>query len=112
MATRPETIDDFTDKVKQLYESDPEKVRLVLKYRHTDGVMTLRATNDELWLIYKTDQSSDMRRLEAMQLWMTASMCGSSVESLTEAAEDDVDTTVTQTGGLTNRRRGKKSKRK
>lgn len=48
MAQRCESIDDFSVKVKELYESDPAKVRFVLKYKHAEGTMTLRATNDEL----------------------------------------------------------------
>jgi hypothetical protein len=48
MAQRPSSIDEFATKVKELYASDPAKVRFVLKYKHHEGTMTLRATNDEL----------------------------------------------------------------
>ncbi|KAH8056452.1 hypothetical protein JL722_7286 [Aureococcus anophagefferens] len=87
MAQRPSSIDEFATKVKELYASDPAKVRFVLKYKHHEGTMTLRATNDELWLIYKTDQAAEFRRLEALQLWLMAAMCGSDVEALTAESE-------------------------
>lgn len=103
MAARPESIDELSEKVKELYESDPAKVRFVLKYRHVDGVMTLRATNDEFWLVYKTDQMSEMRRLEALQLWLMAAMCNVSSDDLVDAVEEEP-----QHG---RRRRGKKGKK-
>ena len=39
------------------------------------------------WLIYKTDQAAEFRRLEALQLWLMAAMCGSDVEALTAAPQ-------------------------
>ena len=106
MAQRPTSIDEFAEKVKELYASDPGKVRFVLKYKHHEGTMTLRATNDELWLIYKTDQAAEFRRLEALQLWLMAAMCGSDVDALTaESAAAPPDSPRRETS---NKRRGKK----
>lgn len=107
MAARPSSIDEFSEKVKELYESDPSKVRFVLKYRHADGTVTLRATNDEFWLIYKTDQAAEQRRLEALQLWLMAMMCNVSPDSLEEEVDDEETTVV---GSTTRRRRGGKKK--
>eukprot|EP00629_Pelagomonadales_sp_RCC1024_P001668 CAMPEP_0119276216 /NCGR_PEP_ID=MMETSP1329-20130426/15073_1 /TAXON_ID=114041 /ORGANISM="Genus nov. species nov., Strain RCC1024" /LENGTH=105 /DNA_ID=CAMNT_0007276643 /DNA_START=184 /DNA_END=497 /DNA_ORIENTATION=- len=87
MAQRCADIDEFSEKVKELYALDPRRVRFVMKYKHREGSLTMRATNDELWLTYRTDQASDMRRLEALQLWLTAAMAGSDVETLTAEAE-------------------------
>jgi len=83
-------------------------VRFVLKYKHADGSLTLRATNDELWLLYKTDQASDMRRLEAVHLWLLAAMCDTTPEALADVgAPPDEEQTVEH-----GRRRGKKNRRK
>ena len=88
MAQRCADVDEFVERVKELYELDPARVRFVMKYRHADGSLALRATNDELWLLYRTTQASDIRRLEALQLWLMSAMAGSDVETLTrEAAE-------------------------
>ncbi|KAJ8602687.1 hypothetical protein CTAYLR_003766 [Chrysophaeum taylorii] len=103
MASRPASIDEFTEKAKELFESDPAKVRFVLKYKHGEGTMTLRTTNDEFWLIYRTDQAAELRRLEALQLWLMAAMCAVSPESLDAPEEEDKD--------HPRRRRGKKSKK-
>ena len=62
-------------------------------------------TNDELWLLYRTTQASDIRRLEALQLWLMSAMAGSDVETLTrEAAEADA--------AAAERREGKRKGRK
>eukprot|EP00631_Chrysoreinhardia_giraudii_P003913 CAMPEP_0197426868 /NCGR_PEP_ID=MMETSP1170-20131217/36511_1 /TAXON_ID=54406 /ORGANISM="Sarcinochrysis sp, Strain CCMP770" /LENGTH=124 /DNA_ID=CAMNT_0042954535 /DNA_START=11 /DNA_END=386 /DNA_ORIENTATION=- len=55
--------------------------------------MTLRSTNDDFWLIYKTDQAAELRRLEGLQLWLMASMCDVSTEALAPPAQDDAGTT-------------------
>lgn len=36
------------------------------------------------WLIYKTDQIAELRRLEALNLWLIAAMCDVSPEVLAE----------------------------
>ncbi|KAH8044195.1 signal recognition particle 9 kDa protein [Aureococcus anophagefferens] len=110
MAQRPSSIDEFATKVKELYASDPAKVRFVLKYKHHEGTMTLRATNDELWLIYKTDQAAEFRRLEALQLWLMAAMCGSDVEALT--AESEAQAAAEAEAAAQRRDGGKKRKGK
>ncbi|KAJ1446093.1 hypothetical protein M885DRAFT_547741 [Pelagophyceae sp. CCMP2097] len=110
MATRPGTIEEFTDRVKELFALDAAKTRFILKYKHTDGNMSLRATNDELCIIYKTDQASEMRRAEALQLWLIAAMCDVEVDALPEQAEGEAD--LPRQGAPSDKqRRGKKSKR-
>ena len=105
MAQRCADVDEFVERVKELYELDPARVRFVMKYRHADGSLALRATNDELWLWYRTTQASDIRRLEALQLWLMSAMAGSDVETLTrEAAEADA--------AAAERREGKRSCRR
>ena len=105
MAQRCADVDEFVERVKELYELDPARVRFVMKYRHSDGSLALRATNDELWLLYRTTQASDIRRLEALQLWLMSAMAGSDVETLTrEAAEADA--------AAAERREGKRKGRK
>ena len=105
MAQRCADVDEFVERVKELYELDPARVRFVMKYRHADGSLALRATNDELWLLYRTTHASDIRRLEALQLWLMSAMAGSDVETLTrEAAEADA--------AAAERREGKRKGRK
>ncbi|KAG6438252.1 hypothetical protein SASPL_103189 [Salvia splendens] len=41
-----ESWDDFVEKSVQLFRSDPEKTRYAMKYRHCDGKLVLKVTDD------------------------------------------------------------------
>lgn len=62
------------------------------------------------WLIYKTDQAAEFRRLEALQLWLMAAMCGSDVEALT--AESEAQAAAEAEAAAQRRDGGKKRKGK
>ncbi|KAG2467635.1 signal recognition particle 9 kDa protein [Erpetoichthys calabaricus] len=59
-----QTWDEFTRAAEKLYLKDPMKVRVVLKYRHCDGNLCLKVTDDAVCLQYKTDQAQDVKRIE------------------------------------------------
>mmetsp|Transcript_20370 Transcript_20370/g.62761 ORF Transcript_20370/g.62761 Transcript_20370/m.62761 type:complete len:113 (+) Transcript_20370:271-609(+) len=106
MAQRASDVDEFVEKVKELYDLDPVRVRFVMKYKHAEGTLTLRATNDEIWLTYTTDQVSDMRRLEALQLWLMSAMAGSDGDTLAAEAEAAEQAAAGDRGG--GKRKGRK----
>ncbi|KAL3644938.1 Signal recognition particle protein [Castilleja foliolosa] len=54
-----ESWDDFMDKSVQLFRSDPEKTRYSMKYRHCDGKLVLKVTDDK-----ETDQAQDAKKME------------------------------------------------
>nr|GMD25098.1 Signal recognition particle 9 kDa protein [Ipomoea batatas] len=39
--------DDFVEKSVQLFRADPGKTRYVMKYRHSDGKLVLKVTDDK-----------------------------------------------------------------
>ncbi|KAF3663199.1 Signal recognition particle 9 kDa protein [Capsicum annuum] len=39
--------DDFVERSVQLFRADPEKTRYVMKYRHSDGKLVLKVTDDK-----------------------------------------------------------------
>ncbi|KAJ1148779.1 hypothetical protein NDU88_001605 [Pleurodeles waltl] len=39
-------------------------VRVVLKYRHCDGNLCIKVTDDLVCLQYKTDQAQDVKKIE------------------------------------------------
>ncbi|KAL3849935.1 hypothetical protein ACJIZ3_011817 [Penstemon smallii] len=75
--------DDFVEKSVQLFRADPEKTRYAMKYRHCDGKLVLKVTDDKeenlkLEVIFttfsfllsyqcikfKTDQAQDAKKME------------------------------------------------
>uniref|UniRef100_A0A803J8S6 Signal recognition particle 9 kDa protein n=1 Tax=Xenopus tropicalis TaxID=8364 RepID=A0A803J8S6_XENTR len=40
------------------------KVRVVLKYRHCDGNLCIKVTDDVVCLLYRTDQAQDVKKIE------------------------------------------------
>uniref|UniRef100_A0A2R8NDQ8 Signal recognition particle 9 kDa protein n=1 Tax=Callithrix jacchus TaxID=9483 RepID=A0A2R8NDQ8_CALJA len=88
-----QTWEEFSRAAEKLYLADPMKVRVVLKYRHTDGNLCIKVTDDlvdltvlprliwnfwtqtiflpqppkplGLWcLVYKTEQAQDVKKIE------------------------------------------------
>ncbi|KTG44136.1 hypothetical protein cypCar_00002636 [Cyprinus carpio] len=41
-------------------------VRVVLKYRHCDGNICMKVTDDAVCLQYKTDQAQDVKKIEKL----------------------------------------------
>lgn len=58
--------DEYSKAVEQMYMSNPSRCRLVVKYRHCDGSMVLKMTDDSSCLMYRTDQLQDIKRLEKL----------------------------------------------
>ncbi|XP_019188709.1 PREDICTED: signal recognition particle 9 kDa protein-like [Ipomoea nil] len=56
--------DDFVEKSVQLFRADPEKTRYVMKYRHSDGKLVLKVTDDKECIKFKTDQAQDAKKME------------------------------------------------
>lgn len=44
----------------------PTKImaRVVLKYRHSDGSLCIKVTDDLVCLVYRTDQAQDVKKIE------------------------------------------------
>ncbi|KAF4070729.1 hypothetical protein AMELA_G00276950 [Ameiurus melas] len=42
------------------------QVRVVLKYRHCDGNLCMKVTDNAVCLQYKTDQAQDVRKIEKL----------------------------------------------
>ena len=43
-----ENLDDFVQQAEELYLKDPLRVRYVLKYKHKDGKLLLKVTDDKV----------------------------------------------------------------
>ena len=113
MSLRTDQFEDFSDKCKELYETTPDKVReraaravasstvplslsprapqtrVVLKYKHGEGKLYMRATNDDVCVMFETDQATEVRKLEKLHQWLMASMCGADPDAMDEAMEEE-----------------------
>ena len=58
------------------YVEHPAHTRYTLKYRHTDGKVVLKVTNDRQCLKYLTDQAGDVKRIEKLNNLFVTYMCG------------------------------------
>lgn len=65
-ATMPQfqTWEEFSQAAEKLYLADPMKVHVVLKYRHVDGNLCIKVTDDLVCLVYRTDQAQDVKKIE------------------------------------------------
>ncbi|XP_068135782.1 signal recognition particle 9 kDa protein [Hyperolius riggenbachi] len=79
--------DEFTRAAEKLYNSDPMKVRVLLKYRHCDGSLRMKVTDDVVCLLYSTDQAQDVKKIEKFQSQLMRQMVAR--ESRSAAMETD-----------------------
>uniref|UniRef100_A0AAQ4QBN2 Signal recognition particle 9 kDa protein n=1 Tax=Gasterosteus aculeatus aculeatus TaxID=481459 RepID=A0AAQ4QBN2_GASAC len=64
-----QTWEEFARAAEKLYLTDPMKVRVVLKYRHCDGNLCIKVTDNAAvsdCLQYKTDQAQDVKKIEKL----------------------------------------------
>lgn len=65
---------EFSQSAETLYLENPLKCRLVMKYRHKDGQLVVKCTDDKVCLLYKTENSQDIKRIEKLSSQMMRHM--------------------------------------
>eukprot|EP00873_Tetraselmis_striata_P000095 jgi/Tetstr1/420359/TSEL_011479.t1 len=104
--------DDFVVAAQRLFQEQPGRVRYSMKYRHCDGKLILKVTNNSECLLYKTDQVQDLKKIEKLNnLFFALTSRGKSAgaEDLDLEMPEAQITQATVAGGQTgrkNRRRG------
>lgn len=58
--------DEFERASGQLYEQKPDKARLCVKYRHLDGKLVLKVTDDEVCLKYLAQYAHDVKKVDKL----------------------------------------------
>ncbi|KAJ5078848.1 signal recognition particle 9 kda protein [Anaeramoeba ignava] len=56
--------EEFHEASMKLYQSNPQKTRFTMKYRHCDGVLVLKVTDDKTCLKYAVSYSQDLHEVE------------------------------------------------
>ena len=71
-----ESWEAFYAEAEKLYLEHPDHTRFVTKYRHVDGKVELKVTNDRVCLKFVTDQQQDLKRIEKLNNLFLTYMCG------------------------------------
>ncbi|KAK7293190.1 hypothetical protein RJT34_16053 [Clitoria ternatea] len=58
--------DKFVERSIEMFRADPDSTRYVMKYRHCDGKLVLKVTDNRECLKYKTDQAQEARKMEKL----------------------------------------------
>ena len=61
-----QVFEDFSKAAEQLYMAEPNKTRVALKYRHTEGSLKVKVTDDQVCLQFKTEDKADVKRIEKL----------------------------------------------
>ena len=58
--------DEFCKAAERLYLQDPSKCRFTTKYRHCDGQLIVKVTDDQVCVQYKSEHAQDVKKLEKL----------------------------------------------
>mmetsp|Transcript_25756 Transcript_25756/g.89699 ORF Transcript_25756/g.89699 Transcript_25756/m.89699 type:complete len:144 (-) Transcript_25756:83-514(-) len=68
--------DDFFARAQKLQAASPLRTRLWHKYRHDDGVLVIKVTDDVQCLKFRTELASDLKNLEIITTWFLSAATG------------------------------------
>ena len=58
--------EEFAKNAETLYSKDPLKCRFVMKYRHNDGKLVVKLTDNASCLMYLADNAQDVKKVEKL----------------------------------------------
>ncbi|KAG2326848.1 hypothetical protein Bca4012_035754 [Brassica carinata] len=91
--------DEFVDRSVQLFKSDPESTRYVVKYRHCDGKLVLKVTDNKECLKFKTDQAQEAKKMEKLNnIFFTLMARGPDVDLSEVNGKEQVETQPVKKG--------------
>ncbi|CAG2107421.1 unnamed protein product [Medioppia subpectinata] len=61
-----ESWEEFAKAAELLYLSEPSKCRFVMKYRHSDGKLVLKCTDNSVCVMYATQHSHDIKKVDKL----------------------------------------------
>lgn len=60
------SFEEFSKAAERLYHQDPTRVRIVTKYRHCEGKLVVKITDDQVCIVYRTEHAQDLKKLEKL----------------------------------------------
>eukprot|EP00878_Enallax_costatus_P003746 GHUV01003962.1.p1 GENE.GHUV01003962.1~~GHUV01003962.1.p1 ORF type:complete len:126 (+),score=49.06 GHUV01003962.1:248-625(+) len=61
-----EDFNTFYQQAEELFRKEPLRTRYQIKYKHKEGKLVLKVTDDVVCLKYKTDQQIDVKKMEKL----------------------------------------------
>ncbi|KAK2458900.1 signal recognition particle 9 kDa protein [Trifolium repens] len=84
--------DEFLDRSIHLFRADPDYTRYVMKYRHCDGKLVLKVTDNRQCLKYKTDQAQEAKKMEKLNnIFFTLMARGPDVDLTEVTGKEQMD---------------------
>ena len=71
---RIENWDEFAEKAKVLYDKDPIGCRVTMKYRHNDGKLNVKVTDNKQVYQYLAEQPKDVKNVDKFMSLVMRSM--------------------------------------
>mmetsp|Transcript_9825 Transcript_9825/g.31909 ORF Transcript_9825/g.31909 Transcript_9825/m.31909 type:complete len:106 (-) Transcript_9825:69-386(-) len=96
-----QNFDEFYARAEEMFRADPMGTRYVTKYRHCDGKLVLKVTDDKVCLKFKTDQLVDLKKMDKLNnLFFTVMVKGpaATVDVEMAAAAEQAPAPVTRKG--------------
>ncbi|KAH8552578.1 signal recognition particle, SRP9/SRP14 subunit [Umbelopsis sp. PMI_123] len=106
-----DTWDDFQKAAEDIYIASPSRTRYVSSYRHIDGELILKVTDDRSAVKYKTKQSTDLKKFIGLNRSMMSKMQNIEPPEVVPASESTVPQQQATTGTTTAKPASGKSKK-
>ncbi|XP_078430169.1 signal recognition particle, SRP9/SRP14 subunit [Wolffia australiana] len=91
--------DEFMDRSVQMFRASPDSTRYAMKYRHCDGKLVLKVTDNRECLKFKTDQAQDAKKMEKLNnVFFTLMARGPDADVAETAAKEQAEQHPTKKG--------------
>ena len=58
--------EEFAKAAELLYSEHPDECRFVMKYRHNDGKLVVKVTDDKVCLMFLAEQAQDVKKVDKL----------------------------------------------
>lgn len=69
-----DTWEEFEKHAEALFQAEPDRTRCSIKYRHVDGQIVCKVTDDKACLKFRTDQLQDVKKIEKFNATLMRAM--------------------------------------
>ncbi|XP_020587228.1 signal recognition particle 9 kDa protein [Phalaenopsis equestris] len=91
--------DDFVERSVQIFRDDPHSTRYVMKYRHCDGKLVLKVTDNRVCVKFKTEQAQDVKKMEKLNnIFFTLMVRGPDVDIAEVTGKEPAEQQVSKKG--------------